>query len=111
MHKLVNIDIESREEIYSRLEDFIHVLCRKFDVEQVYLFGSFAKNQVHEGSDIDIIIVGDFKERILDRVGKILDLTDLPIEPLVCNREEFKEMILQGNPFITEVLKYAKRLV
>jgi len=32
-------------------------------IKEVYLFGSFAKGEVHEASDIDLIIVGDFKEK------------------------------------------------
>jgi len=31
-------------------------------VKEVYLYGSFVKGEIHEDSDIDLIIVGDFKE-------------------------------------------------
>lgn len=51
------------------------------------------------------MIVGDFKERFFERIGKILDLTDLPIEPLVYTPEEFEAMRASGNPFIAEVLR------
>lgn len=40
----------------------------------------------------------------------ILDLTYLPIEPLVYTIEEFEELKNSGNPFITEVLKTAIRI-
>jgi len=42
--------------------------------------------------------------------GKVLDLTDIPIEPLVYTTEEFEELKTSNNPFITEVLKTAIRL-
>jgi hypothetical protein len=74
------------------------------------LYGSFAKGEIHEGSDIDLIIVGNFKERFFDRIGKILELTDLPIEPLVYTREEFDKM-RRDNLFLNEIFKYARKLV
>ncbi len=73
------------------------------------MFGSFAKGEIHEGSDIDLIVVGDFKERFFERVGKIIEITDLPIEPLVYTKEEFEEM-KKTNPFIREVLRNARKL-
>ena len=42
--------------------------------EKVNLFGSVARNDFNEGSDNDITIIGDFKERFLDRIGKILEI-------------------------------------
>ncbi len=80
-------------------------------VKEVYLYGSFAKGEIHEGSDIDLIIRGDFKERFFERIGKVLDLTDLPVEPLVYTEDEFRQMIREGTPFISEIMKDAKRLL
>ncbi|MDY7033586.1 MAG: nucleotidyltransferase domain-containing protein [Thermodesulfobacteriota bacterium] len=76
-------------------------------MREIYLFGSSAKGDLHEGSDIDLLIIGDFKEKFFDRIGTILELTDLPIEPLVYTVEEFEEMKTSQNPFILEVLKTA----
>jgi hypothetical protein len=80
-------------------------------VREVYLFGSFARGEVHEGSDVDLMIIGDFTGRIFDRIGMVLDMTELPIEPLVYTPAELEEMKASGNPFITEVLRTALRLV
>ncbi|MDI3531018.1 MAG: hypothetical protein PWP60_867 [Candidatus Atribacteria bacterium] len=49
-------------------------------------------------------IVGNFKERFFERMGLILELTELPIEPLVYTQEEFKALQEEGNPFIEEAL-------
>ncbi|MGQ4873704.1 MAG: nucleotidyltransferase domain-containing protein [Promethearchaeia archaeon] len=92
------------------IKEFVKLLKEKFPIDIIYLYGSFAKNQIHEGSDIDLIIIGDFKERFFERIGKILELTDLPIEPLVYTKKEFENMIKEKNPFILEILKYAKKL-
>ena len=111
MPKLCRIDIERSEEILKELKGFVNKLKETLPVDEVYLYGSFAKGEVHEGSDIDLIIVGNFQERLFERIGKILDMTDLPVEPLVYTHEEFQKMKDEGNPFIREVLKEAKRLL
>ncbi|MGV9172692.1 MAG: nucleotidyltransferase domain-containing protein [Promethearchaeia archaeon] len=84
-------------------------LKKELPVNFIYLFGSFAKNKVHEGSDIDLLIVGEFTEPFLKRIEKVLDLTDLPIEPLVYTPQEFKEMFDAKNPLIREVVKTGKK--
>lgn len=109
MPKLRRINIEQREKIYDDINEFAAKLKNKFNCI-VYMFGSFAKGEIHEGSDIDLIVVGDFKERFIERIGKIIEMTDLPIEPLVYTKEEFEEM-KKSNPFIIEVLRTAKKLV
>jgi len=93
------------------LREFLSTLKDTLPVREVYLYGSFAKKEIHEGSDIDLLIVGDFRERFFDRIGKILDLTDLPIQPLVYTVDEFEDMKRSKNPFIVEVLRTAVRLV
>ncbi len=110
MSKLVRVDIDHIEEVHRRLSEFVALLKATLPVEAVYLFGSFATGQVHEGSDIDLVIVGDFAERFPYRARAILDLTDLPIEPLVYTREEFEDMVARGNSFIQEVLRTGRRL-
>lgn len=110
MHKLCRVNIERSKNLLIEVSSFVSRLKRDLPVEEVYLYGSFARGEVHEGSDIDLLIIGDFKERFFDRIGRILDLTDLPIEPLVYTKKEFEELKRSGNPFITEVMKTAIRL-
>ena len=109
MYKLCRINIKDRKKIYNDLINFIERLKRKFVIKSIYLYGSFYTGKIHEGSDIDLIIIGDFKERFFERIGKILELTDLPIEPLVYTEDEFEEMINNKNPFILNVLKNSKK--
>ncbi|GBE35112.1 nucleotidyltransferase domain protein [bacterium BMS3Bbin06] len=110
MYKLCRVDIERSKELLDEVRVFANMLKETLPVREVYLYGSFARDEVHEGSDIDLLIIGDFGERVFDRIGKILDLTDLPIEPLVYTTEEFEELKNSHNPFITEILKTAVRL-
>jgi len=110
MHKLRRINIENSQNLLERVKEFAHKLRDTLPVKEVYLYGSVARSEIHEGSDIDLIVVGDFKERIFDRIGKILDLTDLPIEPLVYTEEEWSALRSEDNPFVNKILKEAIRL-
>lgn len=111
MYKLCRVNIERSEELIQEIKVFADSLKKILPVRDVYLYGSFATGEIHEGSDIDLVIIGDFKERFVDRIiGKILELSDLPIEPLVYTVEEFEELRNSQNPFITEILKTALRL-
>jgi len=110
VYKLCRIDIDHSKEIIEQLKKFVNEIKRKLPITEVYLYGSFANGKIHEGSDIDLIIIGDFKERFFERIGKIFELTDLLIEPIVYTPQEFKELQESENPFIVEVLKKAIKL-
>ena len=110
MHKLCRIDIENRPKLFEEIRDFVTELKRKLPIKEVYLFGSLARDEMHEGSDIDLVIIGDFKERFPYRIGKVLDLTDLPVQPLVYTEKEFRAMKKDKNPFVLEVLRTGEKL-
>lgn len=65
---------------------------------------------VHEASDIDLILVGNFEAPFLGRAEVVLSLTKLPAEVLCYTPEEFDEMIARDNPFLTTVLEEAIEL-
>jgi predicted nucleotidyltransferase len=43
--------------IKSKLEEYIKVLTKTINVDQMILFGSYAKGEAHEFSDIDIALI------------------------------------------------------
>lgn len=109
MCTICNIDIDRREEVYEELKRFITRLKEEFPVLEVYLYGSFATGEIHEGSDIDLIVIGNFEGKMPHRIAQIITLTDLPVEPLVYTPQEFTRM-KKDNSFLKEVLKTAERL-
>ena len=108
MYRLCRINIEDHEKIYEQLKKLAHLLKTKHKVKKVYLYGSFARGDFNEGSDIDLIIVGEFEGKMPQRINKIFDLTSLPIEPLVYTEAEFEQM--KERAFLKEVLATAKEL-
>ena len=109
MSKLCNIDIENSEEIYDKLRKFVKRLRADYEIRDVYLYGSFSHGDIHEGSDIDLLIVGNFNGKFVERISAVLKLTDLPIEPLVYTPEEFDKMKNENN-FIKESIENGKRI-
>jgi predicted nucleotidyltransferase len=86
---------------------FINLIIKKFNLKKIIIFGSFARGDYHKGSDLDLIIVGEFKERFIDRIGKIIELndSDLEIDVMVYTEEEFQKMIQERRPFIEQALE------
>jgi len=88
----------------SAIREFARDVRAQFRIDRIILFGSVARGSLHEGSDIDLIVVGDFTERFHQRIAALLDLTDLPVEPLCYTPAEFKHLIDEQNPFILSAL-------
>jgi len=87
--------------IASRYSD---VLKKHINVERLILFGSFAKNQQHQDSDIDIAVVSpDFTgDRIEDQLSlmRYRRKVDLRIEPVPFRPQDF----ITGDPFVKEIM-------
>ena len=110
MYKLRRFDITRSREIYQSVIDFVNQIKLQLPVTTVYLYGSLLNGQINEGSDIDLLIIGNFTEPFFERIFKVMKFTNLPIEPIVYTPDEFNKMKDQKNPFILEILKTGKEL-
>ena len=83
----------------------------KLQVKQVYLFGSYARNQAHEWSDIDLAVVSDdfTGSRLIDydRFAKAILAVDRSIEPIPYKSVDFT----RDNPFVGEILNTGIRII
>lgn len=80
-------------------------LCRERpEIEEVLLFGSFARGNFTPESDVDLlIIVGQSDTPFLQRSDPYRDVfADLPFDvfPLVYTRAEVERMTKEGNEFL-----------
>ena len=112
MLKLCRVDIERSGEIREKIGEYVREVVEKLHPNLVVLFGSFASGDINEGSDVDILVVADFKEEFLDRIRTLMDLNRfrIPIEPVGYTPREFEEMKKRGNLFVAEVLEKGKIL-
>lgn len=95
--------MKTQQEIIHFLHQHQSELDEKFGIEQLALFGSFAKDEQSEKSDIDLVVVKMKKKNaftlikaknfISDLLGRDVDLGLLDsLRPFIRNRVE-KEMI------------------
>ncbi len=112
MHKLRRVDIERGQEIFERLNIYVNRLVEQLNPELIILHGSFAAGDFNEGSDVDLVVVAEFEEPFLERIGLLLRLNaeHLPLEPVGYTYQEFEEMLSKNNPFIANVLATGKIL-
>ena len=110
MLKLCNIDINRSEEVFERIARYKQKVVHELNPKRIILFGSLARGDFNEGSDVDLVVIGDWQQDFLDRIKVLLDLNEfgLPLEPVGYTEDEFATMSNQGNRFITEVISTGK---
>jgi predicted nucleotidyltransferase len=91
-------------------ERVIRDIKTKYAPERIYVFGSSARGDLHEGSDLDLAIIKETDKRFQDRILEVLELGDygIPVEPLVYTPDEFERMRKRGNPLIQTILEEGK---
>jgi hypothetical protein len=107
-----------REEVYENLRkrgipfaEEIACYCAQV-VEEVnplliILSGSMAIKAYMPWSDVDVIVIADFKEKFIDRIALLLNLneTRAPIEPVGYTEKEVKRMLLKLVPGVVDAVR------
>jgi len=95
-------------ELKTELERIVNRLKMDPSVRKVLLFGSLARGDAHDHSDIDLIVVKDTTMRFLDRLDEFYDDAREAMDVLVYTPQEFEEM--KERPFIKMALREGKML-
>lgn len=99
-----------KPELDRRLRTIGKKLKKEYRAERVILFGSYARGDATEDSDIDLLIVAPTKERFFERMATvrrlIRDLRDgLLVAPIVLTAGELEERKRAGDPFVRDILE------
>jgi predicted nucleotidyltransferase len=89
-------DLEPRRQLLQReRERMVEILRQMPAVKKVIAFGSSLTGDIHETSDIDLIVVMETQERFIDRIGTMLQALDpgVSTDVLVYTPQEFEEML------------------
>lgn len=74
------------------------------EIEEAYLYGSFARNQQDAASDIDVLVIGEPREEALARaVQKLERQLGREISYTVLTRKEFRSRRARKDAFLEEV--------
>ena len=96
-------------EIINRFQQGIE--ARGIKPSKVILYGSFAENSSHEGSDIDIVVISEdftdisFWERI-DIIAEVIYEIFAPIDAVALTPEEWQK----GDSFVTDFARNGETL-
>jgi len=97
-------------ELNKRLQTIGKKIKKDYRAEKVILFGSYAKGNATEDSDVDLLVVAPTKERFFERMASvrrlIRDLRDgLAVSPIVLTPVELEKRRQAGDPFVREILE------
>lgn len=99
-----------REDVDKIIQRFISLVSQEFPIRTLYLFGSYAKGNANDSSDIDIAIVSDKFEgrRFWDRekLGKYLIKSSFDLEVHPFKTEDFTD----DNPFVKEIMETGQKI-
>lgn len=94
------------------LKKFAKELVEKSNgrVVNVFLFGSLAKGELHEESDIDILTVVNRKDDRLTRdiedfFFDVMKIVGVFVSPTIIEKDTFEEMLKEKYPFIINIEK------
>jgi predicted nucleotidyltransferase len=106
------MELIRQEVLTDSLNELLPVLIEEYDPEQVILFGSMARGDVEEWSDLDLLIVKETAEPFLDRSARVALLCRamVGVDYLVYTPAELADMIARGNPFILGALQEGRVL-
>ncbi len=93
-----------------RIRDIAERIKTAYGAQRVILYGSYARGEATEDSDIDLLVVAPTEEAFLDRMAAvraaIRDLRrGLPISPIVLTPEELEAHRQRGSAFVQTMLE------
>lgn len=100
----------SKERVEHLIEHYINKIKRNVSLELAIIFGSYAKGNYSWGSDIDLLLVAKkLPTRLIDRQQILIDPNiPIQIQAFAYTPEEFRKMLKENHPLLTEALKNGK---
>ena len=95
-----------------RLEQELHriveVLIREYEPEKLILFGSAAQGELHEWSDLDLVVIKRTDKPLLERIEEVLRLVrpKVGLDVLVYTPEEMEDLIDERRVFVLDEIIY-----
>ena len=98
--------------IEDNIKDFVDDVINRFNPERVILFGSHASGSATPDSDVDILVVMDFKSRPHQQAFEIRRTIkrSFPLDLLVRRPADIDRRLRLGDFFIKEIMQEGKVL-
>src|SRR3989454_4380160 len=87
----------------------MEILIREHEPEKLILFGSAAQGEIHEWSDLDLVVIKRTDKPLLERIEEVLRLVrpKVGLDVLVYTPEEMEDLIAERRGFVAggDILK------
>ncbi len=94
-----------KDQAIELIKRYIGTVNQFYQIENAFLFGSYARGTYHKDSDIDLALVFSSVDDLIDlqiELMKIRTDDDLLIEPHPFSKADFN----LSNPMVSEILKH-----
>ncbi len=101
---------ERKKLLWQELGKIVEVLKAKYKPEKIILFGSLARGEIKEWTDIDLVIIKQTNKDPWQRtkeVDKFIKHT-LPVDLLIYTPREVKERLSMNDFFVKEFIEKGK---
>lgn len=102
--------MQSNTDYQSVIEMIKSKLLAEIHPEAILLFGSGARGDFHEDSDVDLLVVWNEKKEMPNikrqiMLRKLIGHLERPVDVLTCSSEELKASLAKEHPFTKEIVK------
>lgn len=103
---------ERTDRLQRALDRIVAVLVKEYTPEKIILFGSFATGLVHEGSDLDLVIIKETSKRPIDRQVEVYGLVkpEVGIDLFIYTPQELKDLQSVDFSLVKEIVAKGKVL-
>ncbi len=103
---------ERTDRLGKALDRIVALLVKEYRPEKITLFGSFASGMVHEGSDLDLVIIKETSKRPIDRQVEVYGLVkpEVGIDLFIYTPQEFRYLESIGFSLVKKIVANGKVL-
>jgi predicted nucleotidyltransferase len=93
--------LRKKIQLQNKLKKAKEILLKEFSPKKIIVFGSFVKGNLHNFSDLDIIVEG-LKDDYLKAGGRLIDVLgeDIDLKPYEALDEDFKKKVIKEGKVI-----------
>lgn len=91
---------------FSDIKKYSGKIAKEFKPDKIILFGSAARNKQQKNSDVDLLVIMEYKGRAVEQAFRIRKSISaaFPLDIVVRNPMQISERLNKGDFFIEDIL-------
>lgn len=105
--------LKRKQALEAGLERVLPLIIEKYQPDKILLFGSLATGEVHEWSDIDLVLIKETDLNYFDRLFEFKRLFDIDLatDVFIYTPEEFAERVEEDHYFMVDEILGKGRVI